>query len=353
MRLRRADVPDARRSERGKRVVNRVTPGHGKFQPHAAFGAYIVKRRAQRTAIFDRCRRKKRWRIDSVRQHAPGRKCAESRDARIVRVQHSSRFVSIQSFDQLALCQRNFIHRRKKFQMRGSNARHHTNVRARNRREPRQLPAPRHAHLEHGRLMRFIQTKKRQRQPVLVVKISFRFQDPQLRAQQCRQDLFRCGLAHGACDAGNFPAPGFAHRAGQLLERFESVAHDDAAIPDGIAVAAGLRLRHQRGDGSATQRTRHVIVSIVTRSVDGNEQFSCTYRARINRDAGHPGHGVESRPRPNTQCASHLCNRPPHKCLKGFALRRYPVYRFVFTVFEGSSFRELTSGSRALATLSS
>jgi hypothetical protein len=40
-----------------------------------------------------------------------------------------------------------------------------------------------------------------------------------------------------------------------------------------------------------------MIVSIVTRSVDGEEQFSSTYRARINRDAGHPGHGVEPRPK--------------------------------------------------------
>jgi hypothetical protein len=36
-----------------------------------------------------------------------------------------------------------------------------------------------------------------------------------------------------------------------------------------------------------------MIVSIVTRSVDGEEQFSSTYRARINRVAGHPGHGIE------------------------------------------------------------
>jgi hypothetical protein len=38
-----------------------------------------------------------------------------------------------------------------------------------------------------------------------------------------------------------------------------------------------------------------MIVSIVTRSVDGEEQFSSTYRARINRVAGHPGHGVDPR----------------------------------------------------------
>jgi hypothetical protein len=38
----------------------------------------------------------------------------------------------------------------------------------------------------------------------------------------------------------------------------------------------GFRLGHHRGERSAPQRTRHVIVSIVTRSVDGNEQFSGT-----------------------------------------------------------------------------
>src|SRR5271168_1598900 len=46
--------------------------------------------------------------------------------------------------------------------------------------------APRHAHFEHRRLVRLLETKQRQRQSVLVIKIPFRLQDPQLRAQQCR-----------------------------------------------------------------------------------------------------------------------------------------------------------------------
>jgi len=49
-----------------------------------------------------------------------------------------------------------------------------------------------------------------------------------------------------------------------------------------------------------------MIVSVVTRSVDGEEQFSRTYRARINRDAGHPGHG--SSPVPSTaSIGSEIC----------------------------------------------
>src|SRR5258708_29003494 len=87
-----------------------------------------------------------------------------------------------------------------------------------------------------------------------------------------------------------------------------------------------------------------MVVSIVTRSVDGDEQFSGTNRARINRHAGHPGHGVESRPRPSTQSASHLCNRPPHKFLKAFVLPKHPTARFFRSVltappFERSSLR--------------
>ena len=81
-----------------------------------------------------------------------------------------------------------------------------------------------------------------------------------------------------------------------------------------------------------SERTLHVIVSVMTRSVDGDEQLSCTYRSRINRDAGQPGHGVESCARPSTHRVSHLCNRPPHKRLKGLRLPKYHTDRSVFTV---------------------
>src|SRR5437588_11996810 len=84
-----------------------------------------------------------------------------------------------------------------------------------------------------------------------------------------------------------------------------------------------------------------MIVSVVTRSVDGDEQFSGSYRARIDRHTGQPGHGVESRPRPGTQSTSHLCNRPPHKFLKGLVLVQYPTTRSVFNVLRAPPLREV------------
>src|SRR2546427_1433549 len=87
-----------------------------------------------------------------------------------------------------------------------------------------------------------------------------------------------------------------------------------------------------------------MVVSIVTRSVDGDEQFSGTNRARINRHTGHPGQGVESRPRPSTQRASHLCNRPPHKFLKGFVLLQYPKVRCVLNVLRAPPFKRSVIG---------
>src|SRR5437870_12816193 len=92
------------------------------------------------------------------------------------------------------------------------------------------------------------------------------------------------------------------------------------------------------------QRTGNMIVSIVTRSVDGHEQFSGTYRARINRHTGQPGHGVESRPRPRTQSGSHLCNRPPLKLLRGFVLTQYATVRSVLNGLSAPPFERLATG---------
>src|SRR5262249_44010180 len=141
------------------------------------------------------------------------------------------------------------------------------------------------------------------------------------------------------------PAPRVATGASQLLEGFESVRHGNAAVAHPARKLRELVLRHDCSHGSELQRARHVIVSIVTRSVDGHKQFSGTYRARINRHTGQPGQGVELCSRPRTQSASSLCNRPPHKFLKGLVLFQYPVQyltaRSVFNVLRAFPLREV------------
>jgi len=309
-----------------------VPSGQGQFEPHALAALREHKRGTQRSAILNRLGAKVRRIRDPVRQDTARSLRRKGRDQRIVTVQHRNRFASIESFDQLAFRQGNFFHGREKFQVRWSYARDHANVRPRNLRKPRKLAPPRHPHFQHRRLMCFVQVKQRQRQAVLVVEIAFRLQDAKPRAQQCRQDLFGSGLADTARDPGNFPAPRFANGTREPFERDERVGHDQAPTVHDVGIAPKLRFGNHRRERSALQRIRHVIVSVMTQSVYGDEQFSSTYRARINRDTGHPGHGVESCARPSTHRASHLCNRPPHNRLKGFPLRKYHTGRSVFTI---------------------
>src|SRR4029077_5560614 len=67
-----------------------------------------------------------------------------------------------------------------------------------------------------------------------------------------------------------------------------------------------------------------MIVSIVTRTAYREEHFPGLNSTRVNRDAGHPGQGVEPRGRRDTQCFSHLNHCPPHSVSKrlGFPLKR-------------------------------
>ena len=55
--------------------------------------------------------------------------------------------------------------------------------------------------------------------------------------------------------------------------------------------------RHDAGRSAPVQSPGDKIVSIVTRSVYGDEQLAASNGARINRDTGQPGQGVEPRGR--------------------------------------------------------
>jgi len=156
------------------------------------------------------------------------------------------------------------------------NARHYANIGPRNFRQAGQFAAARHPHFEHGRFVRFVQSKQRQRQAILIIEITFRLQNAEARAQQCRQDLFGRGLADGTRNAGDFAAPRFADSAGQLLEGDEGVRDGDAAGANGLVVGGKARLGDHSRQRTTAQRGSHMIVSIVTRSVDGEEQLSGT-----------------------------------------------------------------------------
>src|SRR5258705_1389196 len=117
--------------------------------------------------------------------------------------------------------------------------------------------------------MRFVELEKCERQSVLVVKISFRLQNAEPRAKQCRQDLFGRGLTHRARDTGNFAAPCVAYFAGELLERDKRVGDDDAASAGRLWNLRELLLRHNGRQSAALQDVRDESESVVTRSVNG------------------------------------------------------------------------------------
>ena len=96
------------------------------------------------------------------------------------------------------------------------------------------------------------------------------------------------------------------------MQRLERVVHGKELSADFVCVLREACARHHPGCCSTGQSRSHVIVSIVTRSVYGDEQFSSMNRARINRDAGHPGQGVEARGSRDTQSFSQLSHGPPH-----------------------------------------
>jgi hypothetical protein len=52
-------------------------------------------------------------------------------------------------------------------------------------------------------------------------------------------------------------------------------------------------------------------VSIVTRTVDSDKQLARLDGARINRDAGQPGHGRKAMRERDTQSFSDLASSPP------------------------------------------
>src|SRR5258706_997239 len=178
LRFGRANSPDTRRRKRPKRVRNNVTPRQGQLQPSAPPVFQQNKRRTQRAAILDRFSAEISGVVDAVSQDAPRCMRSKSRHQRIIRVQHRNRIASIQSFNQLALSQRNLLNPSKKFQMRRRNPRHHANIRLGNRRKLLQLIPPRHSHLQHRRIVAFFKPKHRERQPVRIVQMPLGLQDP-------------------------------------------------------------------------------------------------------------------------------------------------------------------------------
>jgi hypothetical protein len=98
----------------------------------------------------------------------------------------------------------------------------------------------------------------------------------------------------------------------------ERVFHWKKSSADFFRVLRDALARNDSGQRSARQSRSHMIVSIVTRTVYSEEQFSGLYRPRINRDAGQPG----SR---DTQSFSHLTNRPPHCVSNGQGFTRKPA----------------------------
>jgi hypothetical protein len=108
------------------------------------------------------------------------------------------------------------------------------------------------------------------------------------------------------------------------VESDKRVVHGKEPPASLFRVIAKTLACHHPGCSTASQCPGDKTVSIVTRTVYGDEQFAGLESPRVNRDAGHPGQGVEGRGRRDTQRFSYLNNSPPHGVSNGlgFTLKR-------------------------------
>ena len=165
----------------------------------------------------------------------------------------------------------------------------------------------RHAQFHHRGLVCSFEPQQSERQSVFVVQIAFGLQYAEPRGQQRRQNFFRGGLSHRAGDGAMrrpFP-PRRSRRPGAA--RFCSAASVSATAKSRARIVRrifGKRSRATTAASAPLQSAGDKIVSIVTRSVYGDEQLAASHGARINRDTGQPGQGVEARGKRDTQRAA-------------------------------------------------
>ena len=200
LRFGRADAPHAGRGQRRERVGNVVPPGQRQSKPRAPRGPDKIERRPSmpRSSIFSA--RNSAARSSPNANHAPARDFREPRHALVVRVQHRRRIRPRQTLDQFALGQRNFVHRRKKFQMHRARRASPRPRPARNFRQALQFARVRHPQFHHRRFVFLVKLQQRQRQSVFVVQIALGLQYAEPRAQQRRQNFFCGGLSDRAGD---------------------------------------------------------------------------------------------------------------------------------------------------------
>ena len=102
----------------------------------------------------------------------------------------------------------------------------------------------------------------------------------------------------------------------QLAKRMKSgkcVIHRKKLLPDFVRIFSKPCPRHHPGRRTALHGLYHETVSVVTRSAYRQEQFSRLGSSRVNRDTGHPGHGIKPAGRGDAQCFSRLSHRPVHR----------------------------------------
>src|SRR5580704_19495063 len=106
------------------------------------------------------------------------------------------------------------------------------------------------------------------------------------------------------------------------MQRDERVVHGEQFSADALRLRPDFFPRHHPGRSSARNRVSDETVSVVTRTAYREEQFSGPNRSRINRHAGHPGHGVEARGNRDTQSSGHLNRCALHRVSNGLMVTR-------------------------------
>ncbi len=313
-----------------ERVHHVVPPDQRQLKTRAPRGRDEIERRAFQPALFDRSRREiPRAGTRPERNHAPARNLRETRHALVIRIEHRGRIAATANSRSTRARPAQFRPPRRK------NSRCSTATRVTtptsgdaicaSAQVPRDAtfpvpPPPRHAH-----------------HPAAAASAAGRIRCSNFPASSARGTArpaappeflswwFCRPSRHGADAAGPAsPSARFRRRARQSLQRGERVVDGEEPGPGfpadilrnaSRATTRPPRRRQCRGNKS---------VSIVTRTVYGDEQFSRLDSARINRDTGQPGHGVEPAGAADTQRVSHLYNRPPHRVSNGLGLSLNP-----------------------------
>ena len=148
-----------------------------------------------------------------------------------------------------------------------------------------------HAHFDDGEFVLGLKSQQLQRQAKGVVEIALRLEHIEFCGERGGDGFLGGGLAGRAGNGNNAFAPLAAHVRGEGLKRDERIFRDEKRNGEhGVGQRRDLGARNDRGDGSALEGCRYVIVAVEPLSAHGEEEIARGHGARVNGVAGDRAH---------------------------------------------------------------